>query len=71
VFKDHSLTTVTSDSALAAKSDTAISISILPDDKDNTREPLIFGTLMDDIETTAEKLRFAVSNAKSEEVISI
>lgn len=33
------------------------------------QSPLIFTTLMDDIEVIAEKLKFAVSNAKSAEVI--
>ena len=34
----------------------------------NAESPLIFTTLMDDIEVIAEKLKFAVSNAKATEV---
>lgn len=49
----------------------AISISLIPDQKCELREPLIFGALMDDIEATAEKLRFAISNAKSDDVSTL
>jgi hypothetical protein len=34
----------------------------------DAQSPLIFTTLMDDIEVVAEKLKFAVSNAKASEV---
>ncbi|KAI9487540.1 MAG: hypothetical protein EXX96DRAFT_535688 [Benjaminiella poitrasii] len=37
----------------------------------NNSNPLIFTTLMDDVEVIAEKLKFAVSNAKSEEPESL
>lgn len=37
----------------------------------STQEALIIGTLMDDIEIIAEKLRFAVNNAKTEEPLQI
>jgi hypothetical protein len=68
VMRDASLTTFNDNSELSTKSDMVISINIVPDEKGIRREPLIFGTLMNDIETTAEKLRFAVSNARNDEV---
>lgn len=71
IIKDNSLSKYADPSALAAKSDMAISITLIPDQKSDVREPLIFGTLMDDIEATAEKLRFAVSNAKSDDPMQI
>ncbi|KAK4520326.1 uncharacterized protein ATC70_008459 [Mucor velutinosus] len=69
IVKDTSLARLVNETALAMNSDLVISITLLPNSRSDIKEPLILGTLMDDIETTAEKLRFAVSNAKKEETM--
>jgi hypothetical protein len=54
------------------KSDLVIRIRLVSQAKsDSIKEPLIIGTLMDDIEIIAEKLRFAVNNAKNDEPMQI
>jgi hypothetical protein len=50
------------------KSDMVISISLVPNARSDIKEPLIIGALMDNIEIVADKLKFAVSNAKTEQV---
>jgi hypothetical protein len=50
------------------KSDMVISVSLMPNARSDIKEPLIISALMDNIETVADKLKFAVSNAKMEEV---
>ena len=48
-----------------------MSITLLSNEADphgQVRDPLIFSTLLNDIDITAEKLKFAVNNAKSDEV---
>ncbi|KAF1803955.1 hypothetical protein FB192DRAFT_1277897 [Mucor lusitanicus] len=67
IVKDASLARLVNETALAMNSDLVICITLVPNSRSDIKEPLILGTLMDDIETTAEKLRFAVSNAKKEE----
>ncbi|KAI8641777.1 hypothetical protein BD408DRAFT_433004 [Parasitella parasitica] len=67
VVKDQSLARLVNDTALAMNSDLVITITLLPNSRSDIKEPLILGTLMDDVETTAEKLCFAVNNAKSRE----
>lgn len=67
IVKDKSLARLVNETALAMNSDLVITITLLPNSRSDIKEPLVLGTLMDDVETTAEKLRFAVSNAKNEE----
>lgn len=67
VVKDKSLARLVNETALAMNSDIVITITLLPNSHSDIKEPLILGALMDDAETIAEKLRFAVSNAKCEE----
>ncbi|GAN01488.1 transcription factor [Mucor ambiguus] len=69
IVKDTSLAHLVNETALAMNSDLVISITLLPNSRSDIKEPLILGTLMEDIEITAEKLRFAVSNAKKEEAM--
>ncbi|KAL9545535.1 hypothetical protein MBANPS3_007111 [Mucor bainieri] len=67
IVKDASLARLVNETALAMNSDLVISITLVPNSRSDIKEPLILGTLMDDVETTAEKLRLAVSNAKKED----
>jgi len=69
IVKDASLARLVNETALAMNSDLVITITLLPNSGSDIKEPLVLGTLMDDIETIAEKLRFAVSNAKKEEAL--
>lgn len=64
MIRDPSITNIGTNSNLALAIDLASSSGI-----NDEQSPLIFTTLMDDIEVVAEKLKFAVSNAKSSEVI--
>ncbi|KAI7900458.1 uncharacterized protein BX663DRAFT_517696 [Cokeromyces recurvatus] len=56
---------------IGTNSNIAIAIDLLSSNEDNNDEPLIFTTLMDDVEIIAEKLKFVVSNAKSSEPESL
>ncbi|KAL7317917.1 SNF1-interacting protein [Mucor circinelloides] len=69
IVKDASLARLVNETALAMNSDLVITITLLPNSGSDIKEPLVLGTLMDDIETIAEKLRFAVSNAKRKEAL--
>lgn len=48
--------------------DLVIAIYLSHNEKNEIQEPIIIGTMMDDIDMVAEKLRFAVKNAKNDEV---
>ncbi|CEP07785.1 hypothetical protein [Parasitella parasitica] len=69
VVKDQSLARLVNETALAMNSDLVITITLLSNSRSDIKEPLILGTLLEDVETTAEKLRFAVCNAKKGEPI--
>ncbi|KAI8646412.1 hypothetical protein BD408DRAFT_380453 [Parasitella parasitica] len=66
LIRDPSIANIGTSSNLAL----AIDLVALPGSSD-VQTPLIFTTLMDDIEVVAEKLKFAVSNAKSVEPESL
>jgi hypothetical protein len=68
IIKDISLNKALGSKATEMNSDLAISITLIPGAKSDIKEPLIFGTLTDNIEAVVEKLKFAVDNAKSDEV---
>ncbi|KAI8374045.1 hypothetical protein EDC96DRAFT_437703 [Choanephora cucurbitarum] len=70
VIKDGSLGKPVHDTAMAMKSDMLISISLVANTQSETKEPLIFGFMMDDVQVIAESLKMAVENAKSKEVIT-
>lgn len=63
LIRDPSIANIGTSSNLALAIDLASSSGT-----NDAQSPLIFTTLMDDIEVIAEKLKFAVSNAKSAEV---
>lgn len=63
LIRDPSVANIGTSSNLALAIDLASSSGT-----NDAQSPLIFTTLMDDIEVIAEKLKFAVSNAKSTEV---
>jgi hypothetical protein len=63
LIRDPSITNIGTTSNLALAIDLVSSSGT-----NDSQSPLIFTTLMDDIEVVAEKLKFAVSNAKSAEV---
>lgn len=65
LIRDPSIANIGTSSNLALAIDLAGSSGT-----NDAQSPLIFTTLMDDIEVIAEKLKFAVSNAKSAEVIT-
>lgn len=64
VIKDESLKRLANDTALAMKSDMVIYISLVPNARKEDKQPIILGTLMEDIDLVAEKLQYAVKNAK-------
>jgi hypothetical protein len=68
VVKDSSLSSLINDTAPPIESDMVISIRLIADTKSDIKEPVIIGTVMDNIESIAEKLRFAVNNAKNDKV---
>lgn len=49
-------------------SDMVIAIYLSSNEKNDIKEPIIIGTMMDDIDMVVEKLRFVVKNAKNNEV---
>lgn len=63
LIRDPSITNIGTSSNLALAIDLVSS-----SENEKHQGPLIFTTLMDDIEVVAEKLKFAVSNAKRTEV---
>ncbi|KAI8890658.1 hypothetical protein K501DRAFT_236218 [Backusella circina FSU 941] len=71
IIKDTSLNKTLGARATEMNSDMAISITLVPDAKSDIKEPLIFGTLTDNIDAVVEKLKFAIDNAKSDEPMQI
>lgn len=68
VIKDTSLKPSFADATLPMNSELVISIHLISSAVNDIQEPIIIGTIMDDIDMVAEKLRFAVANAKNNEV---
>lgn len=66
VIKDTKL--IATNAPLPVNSELVISIHLVSSAENDIQEPIIIGTIMDDIDMVAEKLRVAVANAKNEEV---
>ncbi|KAI7892149.1 uncharacterized protein EV154DRAFT_419104 [Mucor mucedo] len=70
VMKDTSLKPANHES-FPANSDLVLSISLVSSTENDIQEPIIIGTIMDDIDMVAEKLRVAVMDAKNNESMSL
>ncbi|KAI9246007.1 hypothetical protein EDC94DRAFT_529843 [Helicostylum pulchrum] len=71
VVKDTSLSSLSTEAARSMNSDLVIAIYLVHNEKNEIQDPIIIGTMMDDIDMVAEKLRFAVKNAKNDEPMQI
>ncbi|KAI8346774.1 hypothetical protein BD560DRAFT_439570 [Blakeslea trispora] len=71
LIKDESAHSAIDDTVETMKPDMLLSISLIPNTQSETKEPLIFGFMIDDVQVIAESLKLAVENAKRTEPLPV